>query len=398
MPHPVNIMRKPNLALLVNGSGAPRDADSREVHLPLSGRLPQAACGDKVPKGARIAESLDADMGDLHAPFAGEILSVSSEHVAILADGRSDAVDAVDLSHCSGVALIAQLKRLGIAPDGLRPAKILVVGGLEQEPGISVAGTLLAHRRETLEQGLELARRCIAPEKTVMVLPKGSDAALAGCETAFAAPVYPNGLAPLAVKAATGRENPGDAAFLAVSDLFALGRVAETGLPLAETVISVGEAAYVAKIGTPAGELLKAAGLSAADGDRVILGGPMRGRALYSPAQGVAPGDYGLFVIGRKAFPPVTDAPCLNCGECAMICPARILPGMLSRFAEFKLFEKAEAYHLSACIDCGLCGFVCPGRRPVLQYIRLAKKELADMGCIPSEPQTTETPSCCGKC
>lgn len=391
-------MRKPNLALLVNGSGAPRDADIREVHLPLNGRLPQAACGDKVPRGARIAESLDPDMGDLHAPFAGEILSVSSEHVAILADGRPDTVDPVDLSQGSCEALIAQIKGLGIALAGLRPAKTLVVGGLEQEPAIGVAGSLLAHRRETLERGLELARRCVAPEKTVLVLPKGATAALAGCETLFAAPAYPNGLAPLAVKAATGRENPADAVCLAAHELFALGRVAETGLPLSETAISVGEAVFVAKIGTPAGELLKAAGLKADDGDRVVLGGPMRGRALYSLAQGIGQVDYGLFVIGRKDFPPVSDAPCLNCGECAMVCPARILPGMLSRFAEFKLFEKAGDYHLDACIDCGLCGFVCPGRRPVLQYIRLAKKELADTACLPSEPQTTETPSCCGKC
>jgi len=391
-------MRKPNLALLVNGSGAPRDAVIREVHLPLFGRLPQAACGDKVPMGARIAESLDADMGDLHAPFAGEILSVSSEHVAILADGRPDAVDAADLSGSSGEVLIAQLKGLGVALAGLRPAKTLVVGGLEQEPGIGVAGSLLAHRRETLERGLELARRCIAPEKTILVLPKGANAVLAGCETVQDAPVYPNGLAPLAVKAATGRENPGDATHLAAHELFALGRVAETGLPLAETVCAAGEAVFVVKLGTPAGELLKAAGLKAEDGDRVVLGGPMRGRALYSLAQGVASCDYGIFVIGRKDFPPVSDAPCLNCGECAMICPARILPGMLSRFAEFKLFEKAGDYHLDACIDCGLCGLVCPGRRPVLQYIRLAKKELADQRCLQSEPQTTETPSCCGKC
>ena len=31
------------------------------------------------------------------------------------------------------------------------------------------------------------------------------------------------------------------------------------------------------------------------------------------------------------------------------------------------------------CLECGLCGYVCIARRPVLQYIRLAKRKLAEM-------------------
>ncbi len=165
--------------------------------------------------------------------------------------------------------------------------------------------------------------------------------------------------------------------FVAAHTLFALGRVAETGLPSSETVLGLGDDAVVAVIGTPAGALLDEAGLKADAGDRVVLGGPMRGRALYSLEQGVGPGDYGLSVISKTMFPPVADAPCLNCGECVFVCPARLMPGMLSRLAEFGLYERTLEYHIDACMDCGLCGYVCTGRRPVLQYIRLARRELA---------------------
>ena len=33
---------------------------------------------------------------------------------------------------------------------------------------------------------------------------------------------------------------------------------------------------------------------------------------------------------------------------------------------------------MEQCLECGLCGYVCIARRPVLQYIRLAKHKLAD--------------------
>ena len=50
---------------------------------------------------------------------------------------------------------------------------------------------------------------------------------------------------------------------------------------------------------------------------------------------------------------------------------------MLSRYAEFARYDKCVKEHIDACMECGLCGYVCLARRPVLQYIRLAKHKLA---------------------
>jgi electron transport complex protein RnfC len=51
---------------------------------------------------------------------------------------------------------------------------------------------------------------------------------------------------------------------------------------------------------------------------------------------------------------------------------------MLSRYAEFALFEETRPRHIAACVECGLCTYVCPANRPVLQYIRLAKHKLEE--------------------
>jgi electron transport complex protein RnfC len=70
------------------------------------------------------------------------------------------------------------------------------------------------------------------------------------------------------------------------------------------------------------------------------------------------------------------DSSCINCGACITICPARIDPRMLSRYAEFAKYGFSRKENFELCVDCGLCGYVCIARRPVLQYIRLAVNKL----------------------
>ena len=67
---------------------------------------------------------------------------------------------------------------------------------------------------------------------------------------------------------------------------------------------------------------------------------------------------------------------CVACGSCSAICPARLRPDMLSRYAEFGLHDRCYDEYITSCLECGLCGYVCIARRPVLQYIRLAKEKL----------------------
>ena len=51
---------------------------------------------------------------------------------------------------------------------------------------------------------------------------------------------------------------------------------------------------------------------------------------------------------------------------------------MLIRFLEAGQYQDAaDLYDLYSCVECGLCSFVCPSRIPILQYIKLAKYELA---------------------
>ncbi len=133
-----------------------------------------------------------------------------------------------------------------------------------------------------------------------------------------------------------------------------------------------------ARMGTPIGDILKAFNITLNHGDRLILGGPMVGSPVYSEDYPVLPDTDAIMVQDKNYIQPVSDYPCINCGDCIRICPANIPVNMLIRYLEAKMYRQAaEEYDLYSCIECGLCSYVCVSRMPISQYIRLAKYELA---------------------
>jgi electron transport complex protein RnfC len=133
-----------------------------------------------------------------------------------------------------------------------------------------------------------------------------------------------------------------------------------------------------ARLGTPVSDVLKSLKIGIKEGDRLIIGGPMTGSCVYSEDFPVLPDTDAVIVQEADSMEPFSDYPCINCGECVRICPAKVPVNMLVRYLESKRYlEAAEEYDLYSCIECGLCAYVCTSGIPVLQHIKLAKQELA---------------------
>ncbi len=133
-----------------------------------------------------------------------------------------------------------------------------------------------------------------------------------------------------------------------------------------------------ARIGTPVADILNRLNISLNNGDRLVLGGPMTGTAIYAESQPILPDTDAIMVQGRNDIILSSDYPCINCGDCVRICPANVQVNMLVRFLEAGQYQDAaDLYDLFSCVECGLCSFVCTARIPILQYIKLAKFELA---------------------
>ncbi|MGE4292815.1 MAG: electron transporter RnfC [Desulfovibrio sp.] len=347
------------------------------VRIPLAGCRPVVAPGDLLPAGGIVGEPCAPPAPWVHTPVAGEVLDMVDGFVTVRTGPTTEPpVAAVDFAALSGAPLLEALARCGIDASALRPARHLIVNATPPEPAITITGRLLHDCRETLAKGLKLAKTLVSPTRVTVAGPNVDALAFGNCEVVRIRPRYPNGLDPLVIKAVTGQEHSEGVTVVGLLQLMDLGRVMETGRPLVNVRLTVQGRNVQAPVGTPLNELLAAVDTTPGNGDRAVLGGPMRGTALCRLDAGLGRDDYGLFVIPRDKHTPIRDAACLNCGECARLCPARIFPGELSMCAEAGLLERARLGHVESCFECGICGYVCPARRPLLQYLQLAKAEL----------------------
>ena len=68
--------------------------------------------------------------------------------------------------------------------------------------------------------------------------------------------------------------------------------------------------------------------------------------------------------------------PCIRCGDCVPVCPARLSPQCLHEALAADDLELAQEYRLADCSECGACDLACPSRIPLLQQFRAAKQSL----------------------
>jgi electron transport complex protein RnfC len=198
---------------------------------------------------------------------------------------------------------------------------------------------------------------------------------------------YPQGAEKMLIKALLGREVPprglpmdvgvvvqNVATAKAVFDAVRFGR------PLIERVVTVtGDAVaepanVLAPVGMSTGELIAACGGFKGEPGKVIMGGPMMGVALASLDVPVTKGTSGVIVLSKESVGRSEEfGPCIRCGRCIDACPMGLIPSMLGILAEKTFYEQTREYHVHDCFECGSCTYVCPAKRPMVQFIKLAK-------------------------
>ena len=72
-----------------------------------------------------------------------------------------------------------------------------------------------------------------------------------------------------------------------------------------------------------------------------------------------------------------TEWPCIRCGDCAVVCPPRLLPQELLVAAHTADFDALHLFGLQDCIECGCCDVACPSHISLTERFRQAKRSLA---------------------
>ena len=386
--------------------------------------------GDVVRRGQRIAEARGSGV-PLHATIGGRVKSIERQPhptlvqspaivIARLPDAEAPPLEFPEDPEWRTLPraeLLARIREAGIVglggaafptyrklqlPPGVE-VDTLIINGAECEPYLtSDYRLMLAEPRAILEGARVIARVVGVTRVLVGIESDKRDAAEAlaavarepaadGIEVAVrVVPArYPQGAEKQLVTAVTGRVIPPRALPYAVRVVVQNVATAAAVLdavrfrrPLLDRVVTVtgpgvAEPRNVrAPVGTALADLVAFCGGLTPGVTRVISGGPMMGRALPRLDVPLIKGMNGLLLLTGRG--PYEDGygPCIQCGRCLDACPLGLEPNQISVRVEAGRATETPAFGTQECYECGACSYVCPSRRPLVQFIQVAKSAL----------------------
>ena len=272
----------------------------------------------------------------------------------------------------------------------------LIANACECEPYITADDSLLRTTPEQVLTGMEILRKVLNPQRTVLAVEDNKQQAIdrlqplmadhPGIELVVLPTRYPQGAEKQLIQSVTGREvAPGQlpisvgCAVFNVSTYAAIYRAICWGVPLTQRIVTVsGETVkqpqnFNVRIGTPIRDLIAEAGGLTEETERVISGGPMMGVAQSNLDVPVIKAVNSILCLPKDQNGAAENPVCLRCGKCVSVCPMRLQPLYMYRYAKCEDAAHLERLNLLDCMECGSCAFTCPGKLPLVEYFRKGK-------------------------
>jgi electron transport complex protein RnfC len=387
---------------------------------------PLAPRGTPVLTGQKIGESEKFISAPVHATISGEISGGSvvinpptgelTKTLAITSDGEDKWVElekAKDPKSLSAKKIIEKVKEAGIVGMGgaafpthvkLQPPKdkkidTVILNGCECEPFVTADHRIMLEYGEQVLSGLNIIRKVLAPQNVYIGIEDNKEDAIEHLEELISksdfardfkiVPLkskYPTGAERTLIEVVLGREVPIGGLPMDVGVVVqnvgtakAIHDAIFEGKPLIERVVTITGAVkqpknLLVRIGTPLRNLIEYCGGMEEGANEIILGGPMMGISQFDLDFPVTKGTSCVLV--RESV-PVKEQECISCGRCLQVCPMRLMPTLLTKYAKTGRYDACEESYVNNCVECGSCAFACPARIPIVQYIKVAKKELA---------------------
>ncbi len=421
----------PHLKKLTKNIPLERIKEPKKVIIPLQQHIgapcePIVKVGDKVKIGQKIGQPQAFVSAPVHSSIAGTVKSIGSHispigmkvnSVTIEADG-SDALDNTlrphnSLNELTKEEILEIIKDAGItgmggagfpthvklSPPSDKKIDTVIINGSECEPYLTSDYRLMVEKPEAIVFGTKAIMKAVGVEKSFIAIEDNKPEAIKKlkevCKNDQSIQIvslkskYPQGDEKRVINAITGREVPSGGLPMDVGAIVsnigtanAIGEAIREGKPLYERIVTVtgkgikNPKNLIVKIGTPFSEVIKQCGGYSGVPGKIIMGGPMMGISQYTDEVPVIKGTSGILVLTQEEARPRPVQPCIKCGKCLEVCPVNLEPLYLNKFALKQMFDQAEEYHVLDCIECGSCSYICPSKRPLVDSIRLAKKEI----------------------
>ncbi len=382
--------------------------------------------GERVLSGQKIGDSESYVNAPVHATVSGKVVGTTMvvnpatsnlvDAIIIDSDGNDEWVELTpakpqDLSPQEILGRIRQAGLVGLGGAAfpthvkLSPPKgkhidAVILNGCECEPYITADHRIMLESGPEVLSGLSIIMHVLQADAAYIAIEDNKKDAISHLEEAIAAtgdtgrnisiaPLeskYPMGAEKVLTKLILGREVPIGGLPLDVgvvvqnvSTAKAIHDAVVEGRPFVDRVITVTGIVQQPKnlcvrFGTPIGDLIEYCGGITAETAQIILGGPMMG---LSHCDTTFPTLKGTNAVLTKQPRPINEQNCISCGRCLDVCPMALMPTMLAKLAKAARYGKCNDFYIADCFECGACAYICPSNIPLVQYIKVAKKELA---------------------
>ncbi len=404
------------------------------VKIPLSQHIgkpcqPLVQKGDTVKVGQKIGD-IDAFISaPIHSSVSGTVTGIErirsanggyDTRVVIETDGKQEIsetcvkpevtdfkafVQAVRDSGLVGMGGASFPTSVKFNPKNIDEVDTLIVNGAECEPFItSDHRTMLEATEDVIDGAATVVKWMGMKEGVIGVEANKMDAidalnkmiekkGIKNLRTFVLPAKYPKGAERVLIYEVTGRrcdagKLPADVGVVVsnVSSIAFLGQYFKDGIPLIKRRVTVdGDAITNPKnvmtlFGTSVKDLVAFCGGYKKAPKKIIMGGPMMGRATFSDEVSVIKNNNAILCFDEdQAFIP-NETACINCGRCHQACPFNLLPTGLADAYLHKDVDRLNELHVMECMGCGSCSFVCPAHRPLSFMHTLAKGLVKEAG------------------
>lgn len=390
---------------------------------------PLVAKGDHVKVGQKIGDTEAFVSAPIHSSVSGTVKEISSmrsmaggedQVIIIETDGKQevsediappviesqkDFVAALRASGLVGLGGAAFPPHIKFNPKNLDEVDTLIVNGAECEPFITSDHRLMLEDTEFIIKGIEATVKYLDIKNVYIGVEENKPDAISRLreviekkglsgtiEVKTLKARYPQGAERVMVHEVTGKTLnagvlPAELGVLLsnITSIAFIGQYLETGRPLTTKRITVDGNAIaepkniIVPIGARIADVAAACGGYKAEPRKILMGGPMMGRAVYSDEFPIVKNNNAILIFdGPQALIP-EETGCIKCGMCLRACPFDLMPVSMVEAYERKDVDRLKRLKVTECMECGSCSYICPARRPLSFTHKMAKGFLKEV-------------------
>lgn len=383
--------------------------------------------GDRVLVGQKIAKAEGFVSANIHSGVSGTVKTIEPRMTAagtkvnsivIDNDGlfeevdfsenikpldqlyREDVKDAIKEAGIVGMGGAGFPTHVKLTPKNEDDIDTIIVNGAECEPYLTSDYRRMIEVPNKIVTGLQIVINLFDKAKGIIAIEDNKPEAIAklteltkDIDNITVRPVktkYPQGAERQLIYANTGRQInssmlPADVGCIVhnIDTIVAIYNALIEGRPLYERIVTVtGDAVndtanFRVRLGTNARELIDAVGgFNIEDPGKIISGGPMMGKAMFSLDVPIVKGSSALLCFREDEVSEVEPSNCIRCGRCVEVCPGRVMPNKLADIASHGDLEEFVKCDGMECCECGCCSYVCPAKRHLTQIIAGTRKQV----------------------